>query len=195
MPKPHNHTNAFIWCAGILCAIIAVVVIISGIVLFVGYLTIKPKIPDISVATAQLDTIYFDQSSLLTLQVTVVIKAENDNTRARATFYNTRFSLSLGGGQKIAYLHAGTFNLAPNKSLELSYMPQSGAIPLSPEEADVVSLSMRRGVMNFDLTGTSRTRWQFGFVHSFKFVVRVNCRLQLPLDGSAVYPNCSSRAK
>ncbi|KAL7122477.1 hypothetical protein ACP275_01G048200 [Erythranthe tilingii] len=197
MPKQvlgPRRTNPLIWLAAIICAAIAVVVIVAGIVVFVGYVTIKPKVPQISVSQAQLDTVYFDQSSLLTVQITIVIRAENDNARARASFYDTSFALAFRG-QKIAYLVAEPFDVGANTTKEFNYVSQSTPIPLSPERADAVGSAMKEGVMSFELVGTTRTRWRVGLIGSVKFWLHLNCHLRLPVNATTIYPRCSSRSK
>nr|AAV68887.1 hypothetical protein AT5G45320 [Arabidopsis thaliana] len=67
MPRltSRHGTSPFIWCAAIICAIISIVVIVGGIIVFVGYLVIHPRVPIISVADAHLDflkyLLYFPQ--------------------------------------------------------------------------------------------------------------------------------------
>ncbi|KAL7150573.1 hypothetical protein ABFS83_05G122100 [Erythranthe nasuta] len=198
MPKPlsgpRDHTNPLIWCAAIICAAAAVAVIIAGAVVFIGYLVIKPSVPQIGVASAALDAVYFDQTSSLTVQVTIVVRAENDNPKARASFSGTTLGLSFRG-QKIAYLVAGTFAVAANSTVELNYVPQSTPIPLDPEDVAAVSSSLRQSVMDFELKGTTKTRWRIWLVGSAKFWLHLDCRLHLPVNGSVVYPRCSSRSK
>ncbi|KAL0393795.1 UNVERIFIED_CONTAM: hypothetical protein Slati_4345700 [Sesamum latifolium] len=199
MPKPkqfgpRNHTNPLIWCAAIICAIISVLVIITGIFVFLGYLTIKPKVPKISVGSASLDTIYFDQTSLLTVQVTVVIRAENDNAKAHASFSHTRFALNFRG-QTIAYLVNDPFSVSANSSVDFNYVSQSSPIPLNPEAAEAVNLSLRQGVMVFELKGTTRTRWRVGLIGSVTFPLYLDCQLRLPVDKRTIYPRCSSRSE
>ncbi|CAI9771651.1 unnamed protein product [Fraxinus pennsylvanica] len=196
MPKSvHNPkrrpTSPIIWFTAIICAILAVAVIIAGLVVFIGYLVIRPKVPQISVRTAQLDTIYFDQASLLTVQVTIVIKAENDNAKAHANFYNTNFALSFHG-VKMAYLVAEPFDLSKNSSKEFNYVVQSSPIPLEPEYAEIVNWSLRRNVITFELKGNTRTRWRVGLLGSIKFWLHLNCQLRLPVNRTAIYPRCSS---
>ncbi|KAL3613804.1 hypothetical protein CASFOL_041878 [Castilleja foliolosa] len=190
---PRHQTNPLIWCAAIICAVLAVVVIFTGILVFVSYLTIKPKVPKISVSQAQLNTIYFDQSGLLTIQVTVVVRAQNDNAKAHANFYDTRFVLSFGG-RRIAILKADPFSVGPKESVELNFVPQSSPIPLNPDEADDVNLALRRGLVTFELQGTTRTRWKVGLIGSVKFWLHVHCLLHLPVDKTVAHPNCSPKS-
>lgn len=198
MPKrlgPHNHTHPLIWCVSIICAILTVLVIIGGIAIFIGYVTIRPKVPQVSVTKAQLDNIYFDEANLMMVQATIVIKAENDNTKAHARFYDTFYTLSFRT-QKIAYLMADPFDVRPNQSLELNFVAQSQSIPLNTEEAEAVNLSLDRQVVDLDLRGTSRTRWKIWLVGSVKFVLHLDCQLHLPVNRTTIYPPaCTSRTK
>ncbi|KAL3844384.1 hypothetical protein ACJIZ3_001787 [Penstemon smallii] len=191
---PHDHTSPFIWCAAIICAVLAVVVTITGIVVSLGYLTMRPKVPQIRVTSAQLNTIYFDQTSLLTVQVSVVIRAENGNAKARANFYEMSFGLTFISGQRIAILVAEPFVVNANSSVDFNYVYQSPPIPLDPEEAEAVSLSLRQNVINFELKGTTRTRWRVGLIGSIKFWLHLDCQLMLPVDGTRIFPRCSSRS-
>ncbi|CAA0812026.1 Unknown protein [Striga hermonthica] len=198
MPKqvfdPRHHTNPLIWCAAIICAILAVAVIFAGIIIFISYLTIKPKVPKVTISRAQLNTIYFDQAGLLTLQLTVIVQAQNDNAKAHANFYDMKYTLSLRG-QKLASLEvADPFNVGPNSTLELSFVPQPSSIPLNPEEADVISLSLRHGSLTFEVQGTTRTRWKVGLIGWIKFGLHLHCWLHLPVDTTVVSPNCSPRS-
>ncbi|KAL2489829.1 hypothetical protein Fot_43130 [Forsythia ovata] len=199
MPKPVQgprlrRTSPIIWLGAIICAILAVAVFIAGLVVFVGYLVIRPKVPQISVTTAKLDTIYFDETSLLTVQVTIVIKAENDNAKAHASFYGTNFALSFHG-VKMAYLVAEPFDISKNSSKEFNYVVQSSPIPLEPEYAEIVNRSLRENVITFELKGNTKTRWRVGLLGSIKFWLHLNCQLHLPVNRTQIFPHCSSRSK
>ncbi|KAL2525343.1 Late [Abeliophyllum distichum] len=199
MPMPmhvrrRGRTNPLIWLLSIICAILAVAVIIAGIVVFVGYLIIKPKVPLISAASAQLDSLYFDITSLLTVQVSVVIKAENDNAKAHSSFYDMSFLLSFQG-VKMAYLVAEPFDVNANRSVEFNYVTQSSPIPLNPEDAEAVNSSLKQKIITFDLKGRAKTRWRVGPIGSVKNWLHLDCKLHLPTDGTKIFPRCSSRSK
>ncbi|XP_047970692.1 NDR1/HIN1-like protein 12 isoform X2 [Salvia hispanica] len=164
----------------------------GGVVIFIGYATLRPKVPQVSVTRAQMDTIYFDQSTLMMLHATIVIKAENDNTRARARFYDMSYTLSFRS-QKIAILMADPFDVSPNRSLELNFVVPSQSIPLNPEEVEAINWSLNRNVVDLDLRGMSRTRWKVWLIGSIKYVLRLDCRLHLPVDQTTIYPHCVSR--
>lgn len=198
MPKrlggPNQTTHPLIWCVSIVCAILTVLVIIGGIVVFIGYATLRPKVPQVSVERAQMDTIYFDQSNLMMLQATIVIKADNDNIRAHASFYDMAYSLSFRN-QKIAILKADPFDVKPNHSLELNFVAQSHSIPLNQEEADAINLSLEQSVVDLDLRGMSRTRWKLWLIGSVKYALHLDCKLLLPINHTTIHhpPACTSR--
>lgn len=191
---PQKRTNSIIWFMAIICAILAVAVIIAGIIFFVGYLVVRPKEPRISVASAQLDTLYFDQTSLLTVQVSVVIKAENDNAKVHSSFYDMSLLLSFLG-VKMAYLVAEPFDVKANSSVEFNYVPQSSPIPLNPDDAEGVSMSLRQRIITFDLKGKAKTRWRVGPIGSVKNWLHLECKLRLPINGTKIFPRCSSRSQ
>ncbi|XP_057803744.1 uncharacterized protein LOC131019079 [Salvia miltiorrhiza] len=197
MPKrlgPHHKTHPLIWCVSIICAILTVLVIIGGIVIFIGYMTLRPRVPQVSVIRAQMDTIYFDEASLMMVQATIVIKAENDNTKAHARFYNMLYTLSFRN-QKIAYLTTDPFDVRPNQSLELNFVAQSQSIPLNSEEAEAVNLSLDRKVVDLNLRGSTRTRWKVWLIGAVN-ELHMECQLHLPVNQTTIYPPaCTSRSK
>ncbi|KAK4364803.1 hypothetical protein RND71_016161 [Anisodus tanguticus] len=116
-----------------------------------------------SVVSAQLDKFAYDRASVLVVKVSIVIKAQNDNSKAHASFYETSHTLSFHG-VKIAYLNADPFDVPANHSTDLYYPVESSPIPLKPEEGEVIDLFLRRGQVVFDIRGNTRTRWRVGIL-------------------------------
>ncbi|CAI9098894.1 OLC1v1035624C1 [Oldenlandia corymbosa var. corymbosa] len=196
MPKrpPEQHTGFLVWCTAVICAILTVAVIIAGIIVFIGYIAIRPKVPQISVTQAQLDVFEYDQAGILVVKVTIFISAENDNAKADASFYNTRFVLGFQG-ITLAYLHADPFDVSRNNSLKLKYEVESSPIPLGPAEQNDVYFSLLRNAIYFDLKGNTRTRWRIGFLGSVKFSLSLDCQLRFSRIGDVIYPKCSTKSK
>lgn len=198
MPKPvlgpERRTNPLIWCAAIICTLLTIAVIITGMVVFIGYMVIRPKVPQMSVVSAHLDKFSYDMASVLVVKVSIVIKAENDNSKAHANFYETSYTLSFHG-VKIAYLNADPFDVPSNKSIDLYYPVESSPIPLKPEDGEIAELFLRRGQVVFDIRGNTRTRWRVGILGSVKFWLHLNCQLQFPLNGTTIYPKCSTKSR
>uniref|UniRef100_A0A803QHI9 Uncharacterized protein n=1 Tax=Cannabis sativa TaxID=3483 RepID=A0A803QHI9_CANSA len=180
---PERRTHPLVWCIAILCTVVAIAVIIVGLVVFVGYLVIHPSVPVISVVTAHLDKLQNDLAGLFETQLTIYVKAENDNAKAHASFSDTSFVLSFEG-IAIARLVADPFDVAKNGSVEFPYRVESSSIPLNPEEMLQVDLALKQDKITFDLKGSSRARWKVGLLGSVKFWCHLNCRLKFhPLTG------------
>lgn len=168
--------------------------IIAGIAVFVGYIVIRPKVPQMSVTSAQLDRLDYDQAGILTVKITIFIKAENDNAKAHASFHETKFLLGFHG-VKIAQLRADPIEVPKNNSIELKYEVESIPIPLEPEEQNNVFLSLSQNLIVFELKGTTRTRWRVGLLGSVKFWLHLDCLLRFPKIGDVIYPRCSTKSK
>ncbi|CAM8990182.1 hypothetical protein QQ045_007114 [Rhodiola kirilowii] len=189
-------THPIIWIIATLCAIIAVAVIIGGVVIFVGYLVIHPRIPFVSVVYAHLDSFEYDAYGLLQTALTIVIRAENDNLKAHSTFYDMGFVLSLHG-LSIVQLHTNPFDVKKNDTQDLVYKFQSDPIPLDPEQRDYVDLELKRNEMRFMLKGGGRSRWKVGPLGSVKFWCELDCELKFSRSNGTYMrrQRCSSKAK
>uniref|UniRef100_M4E8H8 Late embryogenesis abundant protein LEA-2 subgroup domain-containing protein n=1 Tax=Brassica campestris TaxID=3711 RepID=M4E8H8_BRACM len=174
-------TSPFIWCAGIICAIISIAVIIGGIVIFVGYMVIHPRVPIISVEYAHLDLLKYDIVGVMQTQLTIVIRAENDNAKAPALFDKTNFKLSYEG-KIIAYLKQDEFVVAKEKSVFSHYVVQSSPIPLSTQMKQAIDYAIKQDVIVFELKGGSKARWRVGPIGSVKFECNLSCELRSGTD-------------
>lgn len=199
MPKPvigrQRRTHPLIWLAAIICTIITTIVIISGIIVFIGYLAVRPKVPFVSVPYARLDTFDYDQAGVLNTRLSIIIKAENDNEKATASFYNFSYNLMFHD-IKIAKLVNWPFDVARNKTRLFNYEVESDSIPLDPRQSTVVDASLKKGRVVFYLNGHTRTRWRVGPLHSVRFWLRLDCRLQFQWPGGiSVDSKCTSKKK
>lgn len=193
--SPRRRTHPLVWFAAILCTIISIAVIIAGIVVFVGYMVIHPRVPFIRVTNAHLNKFQNDATGLLDTAITIVVRAENDNTKAHASFSDTSFTLSFQG-LKVARLVAYPFDVKKNSSVDFNYVVESSSIPLNAEQMDQVDSSLKRDRIGFDLKGSVRARWRVGLLGSVRFWVHLNCRLNFHISNSTyIHAPCSSRAK
>lgn len=191
-----RHTHPLIWIAGIICATIAIAVIIAGIVIFIGYVTIRPKVPSISVIDGHLDRIRSSRTGLLEVQMKITVRAENQNSRAHASFSETDFILIFDGIEIASLVAHRPFKVDKMSYLDLHFLVESSAIPLNPTQMQHLSWSVKRNLMQFDLRGSSRTRWRVGVLGPLKFWCRLNCHLRFyARNGSYVPAPCSSKEK
>ncbi|MED6196173.1 hypothetical protein PIB30_044837 [Stylosanthes scabra] len=193
--RRQGRTNPLIWLAAILCTIIAIGVVIAGIVVFIAYLVIHPRVPVISISNAHLDLLRNDYAGLLQTQLTIIVRARNGNAKAHATFSDITFNISFQG-QGIALLVADSFQVPKNSTKDLNYVVQSSSIPLTPDQMEKVDYSWKKNEIAFDFKGNARTQWRIGPVGSVKFLCRLNCQLKFhPLNGSYIPNRCTSKSK
>ncbi|KAK8480691.1 hypothetical protein V6N13_036130 [Hibiscus sabdariffa] len=188
--------NALVWCGTIICTMITLAIIIAGIVAFVGYLVIHPRVPYVSVVYAHLDRIQIDHyESALEIQVTIVIRANNGNHMAHADFSDSIYTLSFDR-KDIAQLVAPYFEVSKNSSVDFNYVAQASAMPLGPEQAEDMEAGLQKDLITLNLEGGARVRWRVGRLGSFKFSCRLDCRLQFHASNLSYVPSsCTSKAK
>ncbi|KAK7386848.1 hypothetical protein VNO78_27186 [Psophocarpus tetragonolobus] len=190
----NGRTNPLVWLVAIICTIIAVAVVVVGIVVFIGYVVIHPRVPVISVTNAHLDLLRNDYAGLLQTQLTIVVTAKNGNAKAHASFSQITFNISYKG-QDIAVLVADPFEVPKNSSKDLSYVVQSSSIPLTPDQMEDVSDAHKRNEIEFDFKGAARTQWRVGPLGSVKFLCRLDCGLRFqPLNGTYIPSRCTSKS-
>ncbi|KAH7692926.1 hypothetical protein IHE45_01G098000 [Dioscorea alata] len=142
--RNRQRTSPLAWMVAIVCAILAIAVIITGIVISTIYVIYRPKMPRLKVAYAHLNKLDYDQSGLLDTEIMITIVAENNNTKANASFSETRFILRFHG-IKIAELRADPFDVPKNSSFPLNYDVASSPIPLDQGAMEAMDNALKAG--------------------------------------------------
>ncbi|XP_057519374.1 NDR1/HIN1-like protein 12 [Amaranthus tricolor] len=190
-----RRTHPLIWCGAIICTICTILVILLGIVVFIGYLATHPKIPYMIITQAHLNRFEYSQGGVLNTELTIWFKAENDNIEAQASFSDFIYELSFHG-IKLTKLRNWDFNVEKNNSKFFMFDVKSESIALNPDLMEVVELSMNEDRIVFDLRGHTRARWRAGPIKSVKYWLHMNCNLQFHMDGSSIdFHSCSSKYK
>ncbi|WCJ28993.1 hypothetical protein M5689_010659 [Euphorbia peplus] len=196
--KPHHppeKTHFLWWCAAVICSLLTLAVIIAGIVIFVGYLVIHPRIPIITVVNAHLNRFQYDMGGVLVTQVSVDVKSENDNTRAHAHFSKLNLTL-IFDGMEIAILAAGPYDVRKNSSVVFNFLATAGPMTLNEEQQRGVDVAINEDLIRFDLKGDAKARWRVGPLGSFGFECNLDCVLKFHRsNGSYVPRRCTSKAK
>ncbi|EEF42528.1 uncharacterized protein LOC8280127 [Ricinus communis] len=198
-PKKYHdpqRTSLFWWLAAIICSVLTIAVIVAGIVVFVGYLVIHPRIPIISVLNAHLNQFQYDQAGVLVTQVNIIVRSENDNTKAHASFSDMKLTLFFDG-LAIAHLVAGPYEVKKNSTVDFNYVATSDPIPLNPEQMKDVDAFLNEDEVRFDLKGNARARWRVGLLGSVKFQCHLSCQLKFYRSSGIYIPgrHCTSKAK
>ncbi|KAB2017744.1 hypothetical protein ES319_D08G184000v1 [Gossypium barbadense] len=188
-------TNPLVWCGAIICTIFTIAVSLGGIVTFIGYLVIHPRVPYVSVMDAHLDHIQIYYEGILEIQVTILIRAQNGNEKTHASFSDSSYSLSLNR-EVVAQLVAPPFEVGKNSSVDFNYVVPSSPIPLRPDQVEDVDTGLKKDLIIFDLKGSSRVRWRIGSLGSVRYLCRLDRQLRFhPLNGTYIPSRYSSKAK
>ncbi|KAI0514182.1 hypothetical protein KFK09_010217 [Dendrobium nobile] len=199
MPRPdpwsRDRTSPLVWLVAIICAVLAIAVIIAGIVVFAIYMIYQPKIPYIHITYAHLNKLDYDQTGSLDIEMALTINAENHNAKADAGFSESKFIL-LFHAIEIAELRADPLDVPNNSSLPLNYVVQSAVIPLDEGAMDEMDIALKQQKVTFSLSGQTRTRWRVGIFLSVKFLLHLACQLQfVTSNGSSIGGiGCSSKS-
>ncbi|KAJ9159226.1 hypothetical protein P3X46_024746 [Hevea brasiliensis] len=196
-PKDHEPepTHPLRWCATFIFSVLAVGVIIAGVVVFLGYLVYHPTIPIISVVDAHLNLFQYDLAGVLVTQVMIVVRTENDNTRAHASLSDMKLTL-IFDGIEIAKLVAEPYEVSKNSSVDFNFVATSDSIPLNQEQMKDVDAYLNEDEIRFDLKGNVRARWRVGILGSIKFRCHLECQLRFHKSSGDYIPRrCTSKAK
>jgi len=191
---PERRTHPFIWCIAIICTALTILVIFAGLVVFIGYLAIRPKVPYVSITQAHLDRFTNDQAGLLNVRLSITFEARNDNEKAHASFSDFHYNLSFHGIH-VATLRNWDFTIGPNASVVFPFVVEADSIPLDPNLMAMVDSSLKKNRITFVLRGHTRTRWRVGPLGSVKFWFHLNCDLRFQVDGTSVDSHCTSKSK
>ncbi|KAL1834700.1 hypothetical protein ACET3Z_004351 [Daucus carota] len=128
-------------------------------------------------------------------QVSIVIKAKNENVKNHAVFYGLVLTLNFHG-LPVAKLVNNPFDVKKNSSREFVYVVQSNQIPLRSVYSDYVQSALTKHKVSFELKGKVKTRWRVWVVGLVKFSVNMDCDLQFFVpNGSFTYRSpCSSKS-
>ncbi|GAB4834853.1 hypothetical protein Ancab_033122 [Ancistrocladus abbreviatus] len=99
--------------------------------------------PFIRVTSAHLDYFNLTQEGYLSTGLSIMIKAENDNEKAHASFSNFRYDVSFHG-LGIARLQATPFDIGKNESVDFVFVFKSESIPLDSGQLSAADLSLKR---------------------------------------------------
>lgn len=192
---PQRGTNPLIWAAAIICAIVAVGVIAIGIFVLVSYLVIHPKTPSISVSYANLDKFNYAQSGDFDIQLTVVVKAKNENSKTHASFYDMVLILGFHG-LEVAKLVNDPFDVEKNSSVEFPYVVDVNRVPLRGLQQNYVQSALRRRMISLELKGKAKTRWRVWILGGIRFTLHIDCDLQffVPNGSFSEGSSCTSKA-
>ncbi|EMS63181.1 hypothetical protein TRIUR3_03229 [Triticum urartu] len=183
--KSHHESSR--WAMVILCTVLAVAMIVIGVTLLAVYLLNMPKMPYLVVSDAQLGALRYAQQdgTIQYLQLPITILAENNNSKADATFSHVDLALQFHGVDVALLRTPAPFVVAAESSLALQYNVVSTGRRLDPAGMRSMDESLNAGMVPFDLRGKARARWKVGIFLKAHFWTRISCRLHFFFPGNS----------
>ncbi|RCV37310.1 hypothetical protein SETIT_8G052500v2 [Setaria italica] len=192
----HSTSGWLAWAMVILCTVLAIGVIVAGVAVFAVYIFFKPKMPCLVVSDAHLVLLQYDQGGTVqNLQMSITVRAENNNSKADAAFSSIDLALGFHGAD-IVLLRAEPFVVARNSSLPLQYNVLAVGPTLDLDGMRAMDESLKAGMVPFDLFGKARTRWKVGVFVKLRYWTRISCRLRFFFPGNGtVVPTDRDRCR
>lgn len=192
---PPPRTNPLIWLCAIGCSILAILVILTGIIVLLGFLIYHPKLPSFTVKSAILDTLQLDKSFVLTSQTTILLHIHNPNAKVAVDYESVMFQLQFDK-HEISNLTFPPFSQVPKNTSEWLFVMTADRVQLEVNEGEDMSYSIQRNDVSYDFVGTVRTKAKIGTITSIKYWLHITCTMEFtspPLsNGSLVSSHCRS---
>lgn len=127
-------------------------------------------------------------------QLTIAIRAVNNNVKTHALFDKTEFSL-IYEGKTIANLTQDEFEVDKKSSVLYNYLVKAYPIQLNQRMMRVIDFAYKEDVITFALKGGSKARWRVGPLGWVQFRCNLSCGLRFrPSDQSYLASACTSAA-
>lgn len=194
LPPPPS-TNIFIWLCAIGCSIFAILVILTGIIVLLGFLIYHPRLPSFTVKDATLTTLQLDKSFVLTSQTTILLHIENPNSKVAVDYESVMFQLQFAK-HEISNLTFPPFSQKPKNSTEWLFVMTANKVQLEAIEGEDMSYSIQKDDVAYDFVGSVKTKAKIGTITSIKYWLHITCRMEFtppPLgNGTLVTSQCKS---
>jgi hypothetical protein len=195
LPPPAS-TNICIWLCAISCSIFAIIVILTGLIVLLGFLIFHPRLPSFTVKEATLNTLLLDSSFVLSSQTTILLHIRNPNAKVAVDYESLRFELQFEK-HALSNLTFSPFSQQTKNSTDWLFVMAASAVQLQPIEGEHLSYSIQSNSVTYDFVGTVRTKAKFGSITSIRYWLHIKCNLEFnspsPVNnGSLVSSSCHS---
>lgn len=192
LPRPRR-THAAVWCAAVFCIIFSILLILTGVIILIVFLSIKPKHPSFDTTSASLNSIYLDTPEYFNGDLTILANFSNPNRKIDVRFEFLSIELYFLD-RLIAVQSVQPFAQRRGEArLESVHMISSQVyLPLN------LSLELQKQVQSsriqYNIRGTFRVRATFGLTH-FSYWLYGRCRIELtgPPSGVLVARSCHTK--
>ncbi|KAJ3677551.1 hypothetical protein LUZ60_003275 [Juncus effusus] len=191
--QSHHKTNPLIWCAGIMCFIFSLLIILAGIATLVIFLAIKPRTPLFDTANASLNSIYLDSPAYYNGDLTLLVNFTNPNQKINFVFQYISLEMYLNNRLVSAQALPPFRQRSRETTIQAVHMVSSEVF-LPSDLVLHLQDQVRGNRVVYEIRGTFKVRSTFGFIH-FAYWVYARCEIEMsaPPRGVLLAKNCRTK--
>lgn len=194
LPAPRK-TNPCIWCIALMCSLIAIAIILSGLAVLTAYLLFHPKLPKLDITKASLNRVTLDPTTFLyNSEMVALITVTNPNGRVDIRYEYINFKLFFRSDM-VATQVLPPFAQRRGNSTDLKVITMvSNDAEITPLSAQVMEIQAKNNSIEYKLVGNLRTVARLGATAQIPYWLNVNCQLHFttPPNGVLHDHKCSS---
>jgi len=191
---PPPHTNFFIWVCAIGCSIFAILVILTGLIVLLGFLIFHPRLPSFTVKEATLNSLLLNTAFVLSSDATILLHIHNPNGKVAVDYEYLKFELQYER-RALSNLTFAPFSQLPKNTTDWLFVMAARGVQLQAREGEDLSYNIQTNSIPYDFVGTVRTKAKFKSITSIKYWLHIRCTLEFlpPLsNGTLVSSSCNS---
>lgn len=183
--QPRHTTTPAMWFAAIVCFVFSVLLILTGLVILIVFLTVKPRTPSFDVANAALNSIYVGSpSAYFNGDMVLVANVTNPNQKMGVSFHSGTMELFFRG-RLVAAQALPSFAQRRGQFTVVNVHMVSSQVELPPEVAMELVNQMKRNKILYTIRGSFKVREKFWSWH-YSYRMTAICDLELTAPPSGV---------
>lgn len=164
--------------ATVCCAILLVILILSGLVLLLVYLSNRPHTPYFDIAAANLNTANLEMGYVLNGDLAVVVNFTNPSKKSSVDFSYIMFELYFYN-TLIATQRIEPFIVPKGMSMFTSFHLVSSQVPIQMVQSQELQLQLGTGPVLLNLRGTFHARSNVGSLMRYSYWLHTRCSISL----------------
>ncbi|KAG9143239.1 hypothetical protein Leryth_010154 [Lithospermum erythrorhizon] len=190
--KPRR-TNPIIWCFAVFCLFSILILIISGIVTIIIFVSYKPKTPVFDTPGATLNFIYLNSLEFLNGDIVLLANFSNPNKKLHVKFEYVEIQLYFSN----TLIATRTVSPFVQKQREIKMVPIqmiSSLVSLPPRIAIELQKQIQKNRVILDMKGRFKVRIKMGLTH-VGYWLHGSCQLELtsPPNGFLLHHKCTTK--
>ncbi|CAN8312120.1 unnamed protein product [Cochlearia groenlandica] len=178
--------------ATLCCAILLIILILSGLVLLIVYLINRPQTPYFDISAANLNTANLDMGYVLNGDLTVVVNFTNPSKKSSLDFSYVMFELYFYDNTLLATEHIEPFIVPKGMSMFTSFHLVSSQVPIQTAQSQELQLQLGTGPVVLHMKGTFHARSNLGSLMRYSYWLHTYCTISLntPPSGTMRASRC-----